>query len=45
VPGALGTGAMGRNDHGQIVGVYINPDAAPTPQPTGTPPTARMLSV
>jgi probable HAF family extracellular repeat protein len=33
VPGALGTGAMGINDRGQVVGVYINPDAAPTLQP------------
>jgi probable HAF family extracellular repeat protein len=34
VPGALGTGVMGINDHGQIVGVYINPDAVPSQQPT-----------
>jgi probable HAF family extracellular repeat protein len=29
VPGALGTGAMGINDRGQVVGLYINPDAMP----------------
>jgi probable HAF family extracellular repeat protein len=42
VPGALGTGAMGINDRGQVVGLYINPKAAPSPQPTDTPPMARM---
>jgi probable HAF family extracellular repeat protein len=39
VPGALGTGAMGINDRDQIVGLYLNPDAAPTPlgAPAGVP--------
>jgi hypothetical protein len=32
---------LGINDRGQVVGVYINPDAAPTLQPTGTPPRGR----
>ena len=41
VPGALGTGAMGIDDRGRIVGVYLNPDAAPTQQPAGTPPRGR----
>jgi hypothetical protein len=42
VPGALGTGAMGINDRGQIVGVYLNPKAGPSRQATGTAPTGRM---
>jgi len=41
VPGALGTGAMGINDRGQVVGVYINPKGTPTLQPAGTPPRGR----
>jgi probable HAF family extracellular repeat protein len=42
VPGALGTGAIGIDDRGRIVGVYLNPDAAPSPPPTGRPPVGRM---
>jgi probable HAF family extracellular repeat protein len=37
VPGAPATGATGINDRGQIVGLYANPEAAPSPQPTATP--------
>jgi uncharacterized membrane protein len=37
VPGAPATGATGINDYGQIVGLYANPEAAPSPQPTATP--------
>lgn len=40
-PGATVTGAMGINDQGTIVGLYLNPNAAPSP-PTGKPPTGRM---
>jgi probable HAF family extracellular repeat protein len=42
VPGALGTGVMGINDRGQLVGVYINPNAAPSPPPAGMSPMGRM---
>jgi uncharacterized membrane protein len=31
VPGAFGSGATGINDHGTIVGLYGNPDAAQSP--------------
>jgi probable HAF family extracellular repeat protein len=43
VPGAFGSGATGINDHGTIVGLYGNPDAAHRPQRAGMPsmPTAR----
>jgi hypothetical protein len=35
VPGArVGTAATDINDHGQIVGFYVNPDAAPDRQPS-----------
>ena len=37
VPGAPATGATGINDRGQIVGLYANPTATPSPQPTATP--------
>jgi hypothetical protein len=30
------------NNRGQIVGVAGNPDPAPSPQPTDTPPMGRM---
>jgi probable HAF family extracellular repeat protein len=33
VPGAFGSGATGINDHGTIVGLYGNPDAAPVESP------------
>jgi len=36
VPGAPGTSATGINDAGVIVGVYTNPNATPSPQPTAT---------
>jgi uncharacterized membrane protein len=39
VPGAFGSGATGINDHGTIVGLCGNPDAAQSPQRAGMPPT------
>jgi hypothetical protein len=33
-PNAPVTGATDINDHGQIVGFYVNPDAAPDRQPS-----------
>jgi hypothetical protein len=41
-PGAPRTIATGINDQGQVVGAYENTAAAPSPQPTGTPPMGRM---
>jgi hypothetical protein len=41
VPGAPASGATGINDRGQIVGLYANPAATPTPPPAG-PPMGRM---
>lgn len=38
VPGALGTGASGINDRGQVTGGYTPPAAGSTRQPTGTQP-------
>jgi hypothetical protein len=40
-PGAPRTIATGINDQGQVVGAYENIAAAPSPQPTGTPPMGR----
>jgi probable HAF family extracellular repeat protein len=37
-PGAPFTLATGLNDRGQLVGAYENPNATPSPQPTGTLP-------
>jgi probable HAF family extracellular repeat protein len=42
VPGAPRSAAFGLNDAGAIVGRYENPNAAPTPQPTGLPSMGRM---
>jgi DNA-directed RNA polymerase specialized sigma24 family protein len=41
-PGAPSTLAFGLNDVGTITGTYSNPDAAPGPQPTATPPMGRV---
>jgi probable HAF family extracellular repeat protein len=41
-PGAPSTLAFGLNDVGTITGTYNNPDAAPSPQPTATPPMGRV---
>jgi probable HAF family extracellular repeat protein len=41
-PGAPSTLALGLNDRGQITGVYNNPNPAPGPRRSGTPPTGRM---
>jgi probable HAF family extracellular repeat protein len=42
VPGAPGTAASGINDAGTIVGPYTNPNARPSPQPSGAAPMGRM---
>jgi probable HAF family extracellular repeat protein len=41
-PGATATVPFDINNRGQIVGVAVNPEATPSPQPTGTPPMGRM---
>ena len=41
-PGASVTVPTGINSRGQIVGIAFNPEATPSPQPTGAPPMARM---
>jgi uncharacterized membrane protein len=38
VPGAVATMVTDINDRGQIVGVYQNSAATPSPQATGSPP-------
>jgi YD repeat-containing protein len=42
VPGAPRNAVTGLNDRGQLVGFYENPDAAPSPPPTGRPPVGRV---
>jgi hypothetical protein len=42
VPGAPRNLVFGLNDRGQIVGVYENTAATPSPQPPSAPPMGRM---